>query len=522
MDQNRIGWWSSGINPQWGWKFYANGRTSNDLTTAGWWSREFHWNYAAVVDLTGDRAPSINSFTTISSGPDTGPFTVDANITDDNPSGGAAGVASATLMWTNDGGTTWNPVAMTGAEPDYSGDIPAQSPNTDVSYFIDAADVNSNTVSSITKSFFVFGPSGASTLVIFNGPTPIDGYPQDYYWGLDIFLGTNSFDHDRWAYGELPLAVANSYTDIIEITTLGPNVPYNDAAIRAWLAADGSHNYFLAGQEWLGQRYAFNDMDFAAGTFEFDILGINHSYNDVSFVSATPTGHLIPSLVMPIAGTRFGGPLSDLFNALDPAADSMMYNPGFELGTINNWIDAYDVEADVEVDMNVETRGIGGLADVQVLPTMSHRTLPGGNKIVYVAYDPLSLNTANDNSFPYYEWIGFDVANSPYQAAFNWFGILTGVIEVGGAVPEEYSISQNYPNPFNPSTTIKFSIPEQSNVVLKVYDILGSEVANLVNETLDAGNYTVNFDASQFASGMYIYKITAGNFVTTKKMMLLK
>jgi len=89
-------------------------------------------------------------------------------------------------------------------------------------------------------------------------------------------------------------------------------------------------------------------------------------------------------------------------------------------------------------------------------------------------------------------------------------------------VPTEFSLSQNYPNPFNPSTTIKFSVPQQTNVVLKVYDILGSEVANLVNETLYAGNYTINFNASQFASGMYIYKITAGNFVTTKKMILLK
>ena len=89
-------------------------------------------------------------------------------------------------------------------------------------------------------------------------------------------------------------------------------------------------------------------------------------------------------------------------------------------------------------------------------------------------------------------------------------------------VPTEFSLSQNYPNPFNPSTTIKFSVPQQTNVVLKVYDILGSDVANLVNETLYAGNYTINFNASQFASGMYIYKITAGNFVTTKKMILLK
>ena len=185
-------------------------------------------------------------------------------------------------MWTNDGGTSWHPEAMTGSEPDYSGDIPVQSPNTDVSYYIEAVDVNSNTSSTVTNSFFVFGPSGASTLVIYNGFEFISGYPQDYYWGLDIFLGTNSFDHDRWAYGEVSSVVANNYTNIIEFGSNGGPAAYNDTAIREWLAADGSHNYFLTGQEWLGARHGFVDMDFAAGSFEFDILGINHSYNDVS------------------------------------------------------------------------------------------------------------------------------------------------------------------------------------------------------------------------------------------------
>ena len=89
-------------------------------------------------------------------------------------------------------------------------------------------------------------------------------------------------------------------------------------------------------------------------------------------------------------------------------------------------------------------------------------------------------------------------------------------------VPNVYSLSQNFPNPFNPVTEIKFSIPSQSFVKLVVYDISGNEVATLVNNEKTAGNYSVNFDATNFASGIYFYKLTAGSFESTKKMALVK
>lgn len=88
--------------------------------------------------------------------------------------------------------------------------------------------------------------------------------------------------------------------------------------------------------------------------------------------------------------------------------------------------------------------------------------------------------------------------------------------------PENYSLEQNYPNPFNPSTTIKFRIPEGSYVSLKVYNVLGKEIATLVSEEMNAGTYEVNFDASNLSSGVYFYKIESGNFVKTNKMILMK
>jgi hypothetical protein len=88
--------------------------------------------------------------------------------------------------------------------------------------------------------------------------------------------------------------------------------------------------------------------------------------------------------------------------------------------------------------------------------------------------------------------------------------------------PENFQLYQNYPNPFNPSTIIQYSIPKESFVTLKVYDILGNEITALLNERKSAGNYTVNFNASNLPSGIYFYRMLAGSFVSTKKFVLLK
>jgi hypothetical protein len=103
-----------------------------------------------------------------------------------------------------------------------------------------------------------------------------------------------------------------------------------------------------------------------------------------------------------------------------------------------------------------------------------------------------------------------------------WNSKITGVKKANNNLPSNFSLSQNYPNPFNPTTMIQYSIPKSSIVTLKVYNMLGQEIATLVNKQQTAGNYNVNFDASRLASGIYMYKIQAGSFTSTKKMMLIK
>ncbi|HSD64633.1 MAG TPA: T9SS type A sorting domain-containing protein [Ignavibacteriaceae bacterium] len=116
-------------------------------------------------------------------------------------------------------------------------------------------------------------------------------------------------------------------------------------------------------------------------------------------------------------------------------------------------------------------------------------------------------------------WNGSDwVNNGKYLNAYN---PLTAVDEDSNS-PNSFNLSDNYPNPFNPATKIIYSIPEKSIVSLKVYDLLGSEIASLVSSEVEAGKHEVNFNAVNLPSGVYLYQLKAGNYTNTKKMLLIK
>ena len=152
---------------------------------------------------------------------------------------------------------------------------------------------------------------------------------------------------------------------------------------------------------------------------------------------------------------------------------------------------------------------------------------------------------SSQSSVGNYEKIGFvngnGNSNSPKNYSFTDLNPITGSkfyyrlkqidndgqFEYSNAVeielvPTEYALYQNYPNPFNPSTMIRYQLPNESKVVIKIYNILGSEVMELVNERKEAGIYEVEFDTDNLSSGTYIYRIIAGSYIETKKMLLLK
>jgi hypothetical protein len=135
-----------------------------------------------------------------------------------------------------------------------------------------------------------------------------------------------------------------------------------------------------------------------------------------------------------------------------------------------------------------------------------------------------------DNYDPNFSMTGIDVKNGRiYTSAFDYGmmilqnDITTYIEEEEVTIPEEFGLSQNYPNPFNPSTVIEFSLPEDvSNVKLTIYNTLGEKVADLVNTSLKAGEYSYQWNAQNVATGMYIYELRTEKFVSVKKMILLK
>ena len=96
------------------------------------------------------------------------------------------------------------------------------------------------------------------------------------------------------------------------------------------------------------------------------------------------------------------------------------------------------------------------------------------------------------------------------------------VINISDIVPTNFNLKQNYPNPFNPSTTIKFALPIESRVKINVYNTLGQLVETLVDKEMESGNHEVNFDASRLASGIYMYQLQAGEYISIRKMVLIK
>jgi hypothetical protein len=134
-------------------------------------------------------------------------------------------------------------------------------------------------------------------------------------------------------------------------------------------------------------------------------------------------------------------------------------------------------------------------------------------------FDYMGVTSANNKAWVFWS----DDKSGTFNAWAGYVNITpTGIGHNENEIPKLYSLTQNYPNPFNPSTKIEFSLPKAGRVKLLVYNVLGDEVATLVNEKMEAGIHAVNFRGDNFSSGVYFYKITAGNFTDTKKMLLVK
>jgi hypothetical protein len=160
----------------------------------------------------------------------------------------------------------------------------------------------------------------------------------------------------------------------------------------------------------------------------------------------------------------------------------------------------------------------GGTTWIDVLIS-DHRWLVKGEAgLGSYGGDYIGISSGNGKVFPFW----FDDKTGTMQAWTATVTLNPVGITSNNEIPRDYSLSQNYPNPFNPTTSIKFQLPKDGDVKLIVSDLLGREAAILENGFKKAGSYEISFNASDLPSGIYFYRLTAGDFESTRKMILLK
>ncbi len=263
--------------------------------------------------------------------------------------------------------------------------------------------------------------------------------------------------------------------------------------------------------------------------------------------NVTVTGPISENFGVTQIGTTTSGAVIILNSSGDPLPEPQVLSTseidGLDDGTFQaeQWegvlikyenLNVTDENADGDPGVDEGTGGNRNYGDILVADTTDSSTrvdLEDGTHQYHNYWssylENLPIHVQAGNTFESIEgilWYSFGEYKLIPRKNDDFTGYVT-VVETNTQVPNNYSVSQNYPNPFNPSTKIQYILPAEGNVVLKIYNILGKEVKTLIaNEYRTAGSHTVTFDAHDLPSGVYFYRLQAGNFISVKKMILLK
>ncbi len=436
-----------------------------------------------------------------------GDYEVNSEISD------ASGIASTTLFYLVDGN---GPYSINGSYingDQYGFVIPAQSPGANVSYKINAEDsanpVNGTDTSSapeykyIAGSYLSYDDAGVDALATISNTAAA---------AVKISVPAGQ-------YGFLVAVLIRNYTDT--------NNPNDDMLFHVWDDNNGLPGndlitpFLVTPEANLDNPYPFTRIDLRGYSPQLDdltgdfFIGITVPQNSVNLL----VSNISSNRSFSFDGTSWNStPLTKDYQFRAIINESLTPLP-VELTTFKANVNETSVTLNWETATEVNNYGFE--IERQNLELISQKS---EWKIIGFVE-----GHGNSNSPKYYLYEdNMSILSGKYFYRLKQIDIdgnfeYSDVVEVTVSAPDNFSLDQNYPNPFNPSTTIKYSITgvasgfSLSQVVLKVYDVLGKEIKTLVNENLPAGIYEVEFDASEYPSGLYFYSITAGEFTQTRK-----
>lgn len=476
---------SAGDNPARLAKFYQAGRGGYDPQFV---VRHYCCTWLVVVEYYENTGPKIEGVPQLpSTYYSSEPMELSATITDIDASNPAnAGVKDAYLVWMANGKT--DSVQMVASGNVYTATLPAVSSIGEVSYWVSATDNGSPPLrSTSTKlTFEILEPKNpnADLLLVLQGP-----HNPDFYRNALSNLG---FLYEEWNadanYGIDASITGFGWSTIIVAGWGCSTVPTRDYAGNPYAAfLNGGGNMFLGDMDyfWINGEPEAVDTTFAAGDFTYDFFGLASGVSD-------PGAHL-DSVITGVAGD----PISDDWATTPLALDWYRY----AVYTDYNWID-YVTAGNATKIFTAESGNDVGVR-------MEGSTF----KTVFLSF---MLDAVGDS-------VASPDVEKLLGKVLTWFGTSNSVESDGdGIVPVKFSLEQNYPNPFNPETMITYSISKPLHVTLSVYNVVGQKVAELVNEFQSASSYHVTFDAKDLSSGVYFYRLEAGDYIKTLKMMLVR
>ncbi len=361
-----------------------------------------------------------------------------------------------------------------------------------VSYWIEATDddggVNSIEDGQLSFEIVELGATDAGILIVDMGIDERSRVLMTYLYANDVFFQYWNTDDNK---GIDEYTVNLGWDAVMAFGYGGADIPTRDGANAFSAYLDGGGNIMLSDMDYFFANGEGDEPVFAAGDFAYDYFGIESGFSDPD----------------PTDSTFYG-------EADDPISGNFSDSPLLTYAEYSgNWADYFTgIAGTVDIFSGESTGEVFGISYDR-----------GNGKSVFLGLDVVSACVLEwtDPEYGDLYLLPSEQFETVMNNVFAYFGT-TSAPENGDNLPMEYSLSQNYPNPFNPSTQITFAVPEAGLVSVKVFNLVGQEVATLFNSNMTPGSKTITFDASDMSSGIYFYKMDSGTFSTTRKMILMK